>query len=420
MKIKSFFIFYLLLLICSCSKNKTSNPYVGEWEGVYTDTHSGRNMNETVLRMYKVSIYEDGTFLITESSSGKANYLFKFEGQWKYESGSFANQKYKWISCDGTDRTNNQGTSLFMTSDGKVYFPYGSKGLDRIRTKEADFQLKKQNVPTVEKHNSAISDNNITDDNQGEENISDNISLINELKGVWYNSKQKTFLHIIDDSNATYYTNEPYSIDQDTNVDYYYYKCKMNITQSEKHNGVYEILIQGYSDVFDGMEEVDNLFEVFDYDRGYPSISQNKGHIAYRKLEDFTIDDLKNINNKEWLKKRIHKSIMGNLKDSSPTNQGYTNQTTSSQKNQSSEKRLFKQGSDVINYLNREFANPNTGVVISGKGVYAYVGDIMVGTIEIVRFTESQAVIKFGQYPFVINLNNNTLINDAGGVYYPR
>jgi hypothetical protein len=422
MKIKSFLIFYLLLIICSCNKNKTSNPYVGEWEGVYTDTHSGRNMNETVLRMYKVSIYEDGTFIITESSSGKYNYLFKFEGQWKYESGSFANQKYEWISCDGIDRTNNQGKSLFMTSDGKVYFPYGSKGLERIRMKDSDFQLKKQNIAIGAKHDSSLSENNAFNNNQeGNDIENNNTSLINELKGIWYSYKEKTFLHIIDDSTATYYTNQPYIINQEKNIDYYHYNCKINITPSEKYNGVYDILIQGYSDVFDGMEEVDNLFEVFDYDRSIKLISQNNGDIVYDELEDFTINDLKNINDKQWIKKRIHESIMANLNDTSPnTNQDYANQTTSSQKTQSSQNRLFKYRTDVVNYLNREFINPNTGVIISGKGPYAYVGDVMVGSIEIVRFTENQAVIKFGQFPFVIDLNNNALINDAGGVYYPR
>lgn len=79
----------------------------------------------------------------------------------------------------------------------------------------------------------------------------------------------------------------------------------------------------------------------------------------------------------------------------------------------------FNSRSDVINYLNRTFKNVNSEVTLEGRGPYAYVGDIMVGTIEVIRFNSDRAVIKWGTYPFVVDLDCNCMVNDAGGVYKP-
>lgn len=79
----------------------------------------------------------------------------------------------------------------------------------------------------------------------------------------------------------------------------------------------------------------------------------------------------------------------------------------------------FHTKTDVINYLSTTFKNINSEVTLEGRGPYAYVGDIMVGTIEIVGFDSKKAVIKWGPYPFIVDLDCDCMINDAGGVYKP-
>lgn len=142
-----------MLIMCCCDGNKgnnnsytSSNPFVGEWVGVHIDKTSGVYSNETVVRKYHISIYKDGTCIITESSTGEHSYIKKYEGEWKLENGSFANQRFEWIYLSGSDRITNWATNLFMTKDGNIYFPYANNGLDRIRQGNPDFKLRKDNT----------------------------------------------------------------------------------------------------------------------------------------------------------------------------------------------------------------------------------------------------------------------------------
>lgn len=80
---------------------------------------------------------------------------------------------------------------------------------------------------------------------------------------------------------------------------------------------------------------------------------------------------------------------------------------------------IFHSKTDVIHYLNKTFKNVNSEVTLEGRGPYAYVGNTMVGTIEIIRFNSDRAVINWGPYPFVVDLDCDCMINDAGGVYKP-
>ena len=72
-------IFILSISFVACSSKQSSNPFIGDWQGVRLDNQSGVYANETVVRNYKISIYQDGSFVVTESSSGSANYVYKYE-----------------------------------------------------------------------------------------------------------------------------------------------------------------------------------------------------------------------------------------------------------------------------------------------------------------------------------------------------
>lgn len=107
--------------ITSSSQSESEIPFIGNWEGVFVDNHSGAYANETIQLQYRISIYADGSCIIEESAhTNSINYKNIYKGRWEKKTESFANQTYEWIILNGS--TGERATTLLMTSDGNIYF----------------------------------------------------------------------------------------------------------------------------------------------------------------------------------------------------------------------------------------------------------------------------------------------------------